>query len=182
MTLAVIVLLAAIISLNWYFYIRIRDDLNEEFGLRLQAVSALVASGIEEESLSLLRPDQQEFSQTLSVAAILLGYSEEYSLSNIALIREDGITLLSLKPDLYPPGELYLYWQMDYEGIISALAGKTAATALYRAPDGSYLKAGYAPVPTESGRTEVIVAVEASVDFLKGMRDLRPRWDAWRPA
>ena len=173
MTLAVIVLLAAIISLNWYFYIRIRDDLNEEFGLRLQAVSALVASGIEEESLSLLRPDQQEFSQTLSVAAILLGYSEEYSLSNIALIREDGITLLSLKPDLYPPGELYLYWQMDYEGIISALAGKTAATALYRAPDGSYLKAGYAPVPTESGRTEVIVAVEASVDFLKGMRDLR---------
>ena len=31
MTLAVIVLLAAIISLNWYFYIRIRDDLNEEF-------------------------------------------------------------------------------------------------------------------------------------------------------
>jgi len=173
MTLAVIVLLAAIISLNWYFYIRIRDDLNEEFGLRLQAVSALVASGIEEEDLSLLHPDQQEFLRARSVAALLLGYSEEYSLSNIALIREDGITLLSLKPDLYPPGELYLYWQMDYEGIISALDGRTAATELYRAPDGSYLKAGYAPVPTESGRTEVIVAVEASVDFLKGMRDLR---------
>jgi signal transduction histidine kinase len=173
MTLAVIVLLAAIISLNWYFYIRIRDDLNEEFGLRLQAVSALVASGIDEEQLSLLRPDQQEFSRERSVAAHLLVYSEEYSLSNIALIREDGITLLSLKPDLYPPGELYLYWQMDYEGIISALDGRTAATELYRAPDGSYLKAGYAPVPTESGQTEVIVAVEASVDFLKGMRDLR---------
>lgn len=173
MTLAVIVLLAAIISLNWYFYIRIRDDLNEEFGLRLQAVSALVASDIEKEDLSLLHPGRQEFSEARSVTALLLGYSEEYSLSNIALIREDGITLLSLKPDLYPPGELYLYWQMDYEGIISALDGKTAATELYRAPDGNYLKAGYAPVPAESGNTEVIVAIEASVDFLKGMRDLR---------
>ena len=107
------------------------------------------------------------------MTALLLGYSEEYSLSNIALIREDGITLLSLKPDLYPPGELYLYLKIDYEGIISALYGKTAATELYRAPDGNYLKAGYAPVPAESGNTEVIVAIEASVDFLKGMRDLR---------
>jgi signal transduction histidine kinase len=173
MTLAVIVLLAAIISLNWYFYIRIRDDLNEEFGLRLQAVSALVASGIEENDLTLLRPGRQEFSQARSLTALLLDYSEEYSLSNISLVREDGITLLSLKPDLYPPGELYLYWQMDYDGIIHALEGRTSATELYRAPDGSYLKAGYAPVPAESGQADVIVAVEASVDFLKGMRDLR---------
>ena len=173
MTLAVIVLLAAIISLNWYFYIRIRDDLNEEFGLRLQAVSALVASGIEESDLSLLHPGRQEFSAARSMAALLNGYGEEYSLSNISLVREDGITLLSLKPDLYPPGELYLYWQMDYEGIIRALEGRTSATELYRAPDGSYLKAGYAPVPTGTGRADVIVAVEASVDFLKGMRDLR---------
>ncbi len=173
MTLAVIVLLTAVISLNWYFYIRIRDDLNEEFGLRLKAVSALVASSVEGEDLGLLHPDLQEFSQVRSVAATLLDYSTEYSLSNISLVREDGITLFSLKPDLYPPGELYLYWQMDYEGIIRALEGETAATELYRAPDGNYLKAGYAPVPVASGRTEVIVAVEASVDFLKGMRDLR---------
>jgi signal transduction histidine kinase len=173
MTLAVIVLLTAIISLNWYFYIRIRGDLNEEFGLRLQAVSALVASGIEDDDLGLLHPDRQEFSQVRSMAAAMLAYSTEYSLSNISLIREDGVTLFSMKPDLYPPGELYLYWQMDYEGIIRALEGEAAATELYRAPDGNYLKAGYAPVPTDSGRTEVVVAVEASVDFLKGMRDLR---------
>jgi len=173
MTLAVIVLLTAVISLNWYFYIRIRDDLNEEFGLRLQAVSALVASGIEDDDLGFLHPDRQEFARARSMAAALLDYSAEYSLSNISLIREDGITLFSLKPDLYPPGELYLYWQMDYEGIIRALEGEAAATDLYRAPDGSYLKAGYAPVPVDSGRTEVVVAVEASVDFLKGMRDLR---------
>lgn len=173
MTLAVAILLAAIISLNWYFYIRIRDDLNEEFGLRLQAVSALVASGIAAKDLALLHPGRQDFSETSSITAILHGYGEEYSLSNISLVREDGITLLSLKPDLYPPGEPYLYWQMDYEGIIRALQGETAATELYRAPDGNYLKAGYAPVPAESGNTEAIIAVEASVDFLKGMRDLR---------
>jgi hypothetical protein len=134
MTLAVIVLLTAIISLNWYFYIRIRGDLNEEFGLRLQAVSALVASGIEDDDLGLLHPDRQEFSQVRSMAAAMLAYSTEYSLSNISLIREDGVTLFSMKPDLYPPGELYLYWQMDYEGIIRALEGEAAATELYRAP------------------------------------------------
>jgi len=173
MALAVIVLLAAIISLNWYFYIRIRDDLNEEFGLRLQAVSALVASAVEEEDLALLDPDRRGFPRARPAADVLLGYSETYSLSNISLVREDGITLLSLKPDLYPPGELYLYWQMDYEGIIRALEGRAASTELYRAPDGSYLKAGYAPVPSASGHTEAIVAVEASVDFLKGIRDLR---------
>jgi len=172
-TLAVIILLTAVISLNWYFYIRISDDLNEEFGQRLQAVSALVAAGIEENDPGLLHPDRQELSQVRSLASTLLAFSAEYSLSNISIIREDGITLFSLKPDLYPPGELYLYWQMDYEGIIRALEGETAATELYRAPDGNYLKAGYAPVSADSGRTEVIVAVEASVDFLKGMRDLR---------
>ena len=173
MTLAVIVLLAIIISLNWYFYIRIRDDLNEEFGLRLQAVSALVAAGIEDEDLSPLYPARQDLTEARAVTERLLDFSDAYSLANIALIREDGITLLSLKPDLYPPGELYLYWQMDYEEIISALEGRTAATDLYRAPDGSYLKAGYAPVPRASGRAETIVAVEASVDFLKGLRELR---------
>jgi signal transduction histidine kinase len=173
MTLAVIVLLAVIISLNWYFYIRIREDLDEEFGLRLQAIASHIASMVDEGELAVLRTAQEDHSRSSVVASTLLRYSEEYALSNIALIREDGITLFSLKPDLYPPGELYLYWRMDYEGIISALAGNPAATELYKAPDGTYMKAGYAPVPTGSAAPDVVVAAEASVDFLHSLGDLR---------
>ena len=50
MTLAIIALLAAIIALNWYFYIKIRDGLDDELGLRLQAIASLVASRIDAES------------------------------------------------------------------------------------------------------------------------------------
>jgi signal transduction histidine kinase len=173
MTLAVIVLLAAIISLNWYFYIRIRENLDEEFGLRLQAIANHIASSIDERELALLRTVEDDPSASNAVASTFIRYSDAYSLSNIALIREDGVTLLSLKPDLYRPGELYLYWQMDYEGIISALGGVPAATDLYRTPDGDYMKAGYAPVRTGTAAPDVVVAVEASVDFLKSLRELR---------
>ena len=172
MTLAIIVLLAAIIALNWYFYIRIRDGLDEELGLRLQAIASLVASRIDAESVPVLRPKEWEPLQLTVVTEQLQRHRQEYFLSNIVLIREDGYTLLSLNT-IYQPDEYYPNYDMDSEAVTRAISGSTAATKLYRASAGQYMKAGYAPAYAPNGEALFAVGVEASVDFLHGVRNLR---------
>jgi signal transduction histidine kinase len=172
LTAAIIALLAAIISLNWYFYIKIRDGLDEELGLRLQAIASLVASNIDAENVPVLRPQEWEPLQLSSLTDQLQRRREEYSLSNIVLLREDGITLLSLNA-IYMPNEFYPNYVMDSGAVTMAISGSTAATTLYRAPTGEYLKAGYAPATAPDGEALFAVGVEASVDFLHGLRNLR---------
>ena len=172
LTFAIIVLLAAIITLNWYFYIRIRDGLDEELGLRLQAIASLVASRIDAESVPVLRPKEWEPLQLTAVTEQLQRQRREYSLSNIVLIREDGITLLSLNA-IYLPEEYYPNYDMDSEAVTRAISGSTAAPRLYRAAAGEYLKAGYAPASAPNDEALFAVGVEASVDFLHGLRNLR---------
>ena len=172
MTLAIIVLLAAIIALNWYFYIRIRDGLDEELGLRLQAIASLVASRIDAESVPVLRPKEWEPLQLTVVTEQLQRHRQEYFLSNIVLIREDGYTLMSLNT-IYQPDEYYPNYDMDSEAVTRAISGSTAATKLYRASAGQYMKAGYAPAYAPNGEALFAVGVEASVDFLHGVRNLR---------
>ena len=172
LTFAIIALLTAIITLNWYFYIRIRDGLDEELGLRLQAIASLVASRIDAESVPVLLPKEWEPLHLTAVTEQLQSQRREYSLSNIVLIREDGITLLSLNA-IYLPDEYYPNYDMDSEAVTRAISGSTAATRLYRAAAGEYLKAGYAPASAPNGEALFAVGVEASVDFLHGLRNLR---------
>lgn len=172
MTLAIIALLAAIIALNWYFYISIRDNLDEELGLRLQAIASLVASSIDVESVPVLRPKEWEPLRLTSITEQLQRQRQEYSLSNIVLIREDGITLLSLNA-IYLPDEYYPNYDMDSEAMTRTISGSTAATRLYRTSAGEYMKAGYAPAYAPNGEALFAVGVEASVDFLHGLRNLR---------
>ncbi len=172
MTLAIIALLAAIIALNWYFYIRIRDGLDEELGLRLQAIASLVASRIDAESVPVLRPREWEPMQLSLVTERLQRERQEYSLSNIVLIREDGFTILSLNA-IYMPDEYYPNYDMDSEAVTRAISGSTASTRLYRASGGQYMKAGYAPAYATDGEALFAVGVEASVNFLHGLRNLK---------
>jgi signal transduction histidine kinase len=172
MTLAIIALLAAIISLNWYFYIRIRDSLDEELGLRLQAIAALVASSIDAEGVPVLRPKDWDPRRLILVTENLQRKKQHFALSNIVLLREDGFIILSLDP-IYLPDEYYPNFDMDGEAVTRAISGSTASTRLYRASTSEYMKAGYSPVYAPNGEPLFAVGVEASVDFLHGLRNLR---------
>jgi signal transduction histidine kinase len=170
MALAVALLVVIFLAVNWYYYRLTSSILDQDFTLRLETLAALV-------SLDLGAMDWEPnvlhsfISDTL--LARLRELSIEHSLSNILVVREDGITLLALQPDLFPPGELYLHWSMDYRAIIEALEGTPSATDLYRAPDGTYMKAGYAPLPLYAPAAGSVAAVEASAGFLAGLEDLR---------
>ncbi len=176
MILAVVLLVAVFLSLNWYYYWRTRNSLDEDFSFRLRALSSLVSLHLEREDVSFPDPllgTRRESDEEAETEAGLRRICEQFSLSNILIIREDGVTLHTVRPDMYPPGDLYLHWNMDYEAIILALEGTASSTALYKAPDGMYLKAGYAPFPFDSAGAGSVVAVEASVDFLQGLSRLR---------
>lgn len=173
MALAVILLVVIFLSINWYYYRLTRKSLNEDFTVRLKTLASIVSLNIDPSVIFLLEPDALEpaFSDTLTMR--LQKIAAEHSLSNILIFREDGVILTALQPDLYPPGEIYPHWNMDYVAIIGALEGTPSATDLYRAPGGTYLKAGYAPFPLYADPPGAVAAVEASADFLRGLQDLR---------
>jgi signal transduction histidine kinase len=173
MALAITFLVALFISADWYYYYRTRENLDGEFGRRLKVLAELVSAQIGAEAPVLRESSLAGDSTQDSLSARLEKIRAEHAIYNILVVREDGVTLFSLQPEMYPPGEVYPHWRMDYAAIVQALGGRPAATSLYRAPDGAYLKAGYAPVPAGARRAEAVVGVEANAGFLEGLGNLR---------
>jgi signal transduction histidine kinase len=174
MVAAIAAILVLFISADWYYYDKTRRSLDGEFGQRLAVLAELVSSSLPAE------PPETGFDPwtdpapfDTALAAKLERLRVSHDISNILVVREDGTTLASLQSGLYPPGEAYPHWSMDFPAIMSALEGVPAATRLFEASRGVYLKAGYAPAPSYSGTARAVVAVEASPAFLEGLVRLR---------
>ena len=173
MTAAIVVITLLFLSINWYYYNKTRSALDDEFSIRLRALASLAASSVDPDRMETLSPELAGFGAEDSCVAILDVLAFEYDLASIQVLREDGIVLLTTRPDLFPPGELYPLWNMDFEEILRALEGTPSSTGLYESPGGGYIKAGYAPVTSTSGKASIVVAAEADADFLQGMSGLR---------
>jgi len=173
MTTAIVVITLLFLSINWYFYNKTRSALDDEFSIRLRALASLAAAHVDPDLVDTLSPELAGFSTDDPNVAVLDIIALEYDLASIQVLREDGVVLLTTRPGLFPPGELYPLWNMDHEEILRALGGTPSSTDLYRSPDGGYIKAGYAPVGTPSEEATIVVAAEAAADFLQGMSGLR---------
>jgi signal transduction histidine kinase len=173
MTLAIALLVAVFLAINWYHYRLTRERLGSDFTLRLVTLASLVSLEMDASEVTDREPYILVPAVPDTFVARLRRLSTEYDLANILAVREDGITLLALHQDLFPPGELYPHWDMDFPAIITALEGAPTATSLYRAPDGTYMMAGYAPLPLHEPAAGAVAAVEASADFLGGLEELR---------
>jgi signal transduction histidine kinase len=169
MTAAIVVITLIFLSVNWYYYHRIRSSLDSEFSIRLMALASLAAASIDTGRLDTLSPELAGFDPDDPNMSTLEGIASEYDLAGIHVLREDGIVLLTTRPDLFPPGELYPLWDMDHVEIIRALEGSPSSTGLHESPGGGYFKAGYAP----GDGLPVVAAVEADARFLRGMSGLR---------
>lgn len=174
MIAAIVAILAVFISADWYYYNRTRRSLDGEFGQRLAVLAELVSASLSENQR---RPGLDPWTEPSRMDTALTAKLEllrrSHEISNVLVVREDGTTLASLRPGLYPAGEPYPHWDMDFPAIMSALGGVPAATKLFEASRGIYLKAGYAPVLSDSGMARAVVAVEASPAFLEGLVRLR---------
>jgi len=174
MMIAIVILIAAFIAADWYYYYRTRQSLDREFGERLKAIAELAAASISTGIAPFpLEPWGQSERADSALASKLEKLRERHSISNILVIGEDGTTLLSLRAGFYPVGDEYPHWEMDFPAIMSALQGSPASTQLAEAERGMFLKAGYAPLPAGSPRARAVVAVEASPSFLAGLGRLR---------
>ena len=173
MTAAIVVITLLFLSINWYYYNKTRSALDDEFSIRLRALASLAAASVDPDLVDTLSPELAGFDRDDPNAAALDKIALEYDLASIQVLREDGIVLLTTRPGLFPPGELYPLWNMDHEEILRALGGTPSSTGLYRSPGGGYIKAGYAPVGSPSGVSTIVVAAEADADFLQGMSGLR---------
>ncbi|MCD6379295.1 hypothetical protein J7M07_02460 [bacterium] len=172
MILALLIITAILLSTNWYYYTKTKEHLDNEFGIRLQSVASLVSSNLE---ASLFQFNTDPFYVTLpdTVVSILKKIQSAYSISNILVLREDGITIFSLNSYLIPSNDQYPMWNMDYKAIVRALEGTSSSTNLYKSPGGTYMKAGYAPIATPGEPSEFVVTVEANAAFLKSLQDIK---------
>ena len=174
MIAAIVVILAVFISADWYYYVKTRRSLDEEFGQRLAVLAELVSANLSGDTVrSGFDPWKEPARVDTAFIAKIEPLRRSHDISDILIVREDGTTLASLQPGLYPADEAYPHWDMDFPAIMSALGGVPAATRLFEASRGIYLKAGYAPVPSGSGTARAVVAVEASPAFLEGLVRLR---------
>jgi signal transduction histidine kinase len=174
MIAAIVAVLAGFISADWYYYDQTKRSLDEEFGQRLAVLAELVSATISDGSAGGGFGSWTESpGADTSLVARLERLRASHDVSNILVVREDGTTLASLRRELYPAGETYPNWGMDYPAIASALGGIPAATKLFEASRGVFLKAGYAPIPPGSQSAGAVVAVEASPAFLEGLVRLR---------
>ncbi len=167
------VILLLFLAVNWFYFIEIRTGLDREFSIRLKSLASLVSSSIDPDDFSDLPADSLWRGDADSLLALLEGYAGDFELSNISILREDGVILMSIHPEFFRPGEIYPLWNMDYPAIIGALDGSPSSTALVSGQDNGYFKAGYAPVPPGTAGAPAVAAVEADADFLEGLSDLR---------
>ncbi len=193
MIIAMAVILLLFLSVNWFYFMKIRTGLDREFSIRLESLASLVSSSVDPGRFSDL-PGENDGNggddplgdplpglprempgggDSDTLLALLEGYARDFELSNISILREDGVILMSIHPEFYRPGEIYPLWNMDYPAIIKALDGSPASTALVRGQDEGYFKAGYAPVPPGSAGAQAVAAVEADAGFLEGLSNLR---------
>ena len=173
MTAAIVVITLLFLAINWYYYNKTRSALDAEFSIRLRALASLAAAVVDPDLVETFSPELAGFDTDDSNVEALDALALDYDLASIQVLREDGIVLLTTRPGLFPPGELYPLWNMDHEEILKALGGTPSSTGLYQSPDGEYIKAGYAPVESPSEMTSIVVAAEAAADFLHGMSGLR---------
>ncbi len=173
MTLAIILLIAVFITADWYYYYRTKRSLDIEFGRRLEGLAELASAHLGPDTLSLFRSSWAESERGDDLTARLEKLREENSLYNISIVGADGTIRFTLESGIYAVEEEYPYYGTDYAAIARALAGQAAATELYSAPDGTYLKAGYAPVPFNAAKASAFVAVEANPVFLEGLDKLK---------
>ncbi len=173
MTAAIVVITLLFLAINWYYYNKTRSALDAEFSIRLRALASLAAAVVDPDLVETFSPELAGFDTDDSNVEALDALALDYDLASIQVLREDGIVLLTTRPGLFPPGELYPLWNMDHEEILKALGGTPSSTGLYQSPDGEYIKAGYAPVKSPSEMTSIVVAAEAAADFLHGMSGLR---------
>ena len=172
MALAVVILVAAFILADWYYYAETRRSLDEEFGRRLAAIAELASSEI---SRFAAAPAPDLFPNAPAADSARAGLArirDRHALFNVVVLGEDYVTLLSLEPTLYPEDAEYPHWQADYPALEHAFRGEAAASDLH-GEKGVYLKAGYAPLPPGGAAAAAVVGVEASAEFLGALSRLR---------
>src|SRR6056297_1470241 len=116
MILAILIVTAILLSTTWYYYTKTKEHLDNEFGIRLKSVASLVSSNLQAE---FFQSDSDPFFITIPerVTSRLRTIQSAYSISNILVMREDGVVLFSLNSYLFLPGEHYPMWNMDYKAI-----------------------------------------------------------------
>jgi signal transduction histidine kinase len=174
--LAVLVLLTLLVNgSQWLEHRRLRERLGSELGAHLISIAEITAAAIDGDMLRRWQDWGIDENEADELRAYLARVRAASSVSNLFLLDPDdpeGRSLLD-PTGILDAGETNPVLALDRPALTLAASGIPAATRLYTAPDGGYLKTGYAPVTADDGEVTAILGVEGSSTLFTVLADLR---------
>ncbi len=178
--LAGLVLVLALLTLvvngsQWLEHRRLSERLAAELGDHLVAIAQVAAAGVDGDMLQRWRdwginPDEAD-----RLRSYLASVRAQEALSDLFLLDpHDPLGRPLLDPaDEVGTEEANPALALDRATLALAAEGIAAATPLYTAPGGAYLKTGYAPILADDGRVTGILGVEGSSTLFAVLGEVR---------
>lgn len=159
-------------ALSWFSFVAVRSALEAEFDRRLENVAAAIASQVSFDDLA----DVELFGEDGAGYASLLVLMEELQattrVSHAAVIGADRLTLYDDRGPEFLRESSHID-SIAHAAVGRALGGETVVTPQFRL-EGEPRRAALAPVTDPgSGAVAAAVAVEAVVDYLPRLAQLR---------
>jgi signal transduction histidine kinase len=151
-----------------------RRSLDAELGRRLVAIAQAAATQVLAESATAISPGDEAERTYLAVRHKLAEVAARTGAAHIQLLDPDLGVLADTQGGV-PIGRRALELEVDRTELLSALAGRPAASILFRGTDGALYKRGYAPVLDGDGRAVAVVAVQGAADAFVHLARFR-RW------
>ncbi len=168
-----ILLILTVLSLSgWFFYSSAKEALDAELSRRLVGVANLVARSINPKFLLRVKPGDEKSSLYLLILGELKKIQEATRIKDIHLFGRDNRMIVDLD-GTQSIGEENLLLQIDAFELEQIWKGGAVSSVLYRGRDGQFYKAGYAPIPDETGEVIAGVGVEVGADFMSLMARMK---------
>lgn len=167
------ILIMTVLSLSgWFFYSFSKNALDAELSRRLVGVARLVAQSVNPNFLLRVQPGDEDTSLYRLLLEELARVKEATQIKDIHLFNRNNRMIVDLD-ETQPIGEENLLLQIDALELEKVWTGASVSSFLYRGVDGSFYKAGYAPIRNGQGQIIAAAGVEVGVDFMLIVNQIR---------
>ncbi|MCZ6678797.1 MAG: ATP-binding protein [Candidatus Poribacteria bacterium] len=172
-TLTIALLVVSVLTASGYFfYDAASRALDAEMGERLVAIAKTSAAQLNGKYLRVLQPGDEQIRLYQSVQKKLQAMRDASEGREIYVFDLEGKSLVDSREDV-PIGSHYRALDADQIHIKQAKQGRAAVSVGFHGKDDAFYKSAYAPVRDETGNIVAILAVDASVLFLKTLEKMR---------
>lgn len=171
MVAVVILFIVALNLASWLIYFKTRRMLDEQLGMRLEAIALTASKGISIQDLYNVMGGQADDYSRFILKRYLQKIKEANSLESIFIFDGNLLSVTDTREE-FQQGDFYAYLSADSTSIKGAW-GTGAGYSQLREIQNNFFKSGYASISDLTGNPMAMVSTDASADFLKTLKSFR---------